>query len=136
MPPLYVIAKDVKQNILIVGKREQVMRREFGVGEVHWINQDTRNKLQETNKLQISNTNEQKPPIVSGNLHVRIRHGGELISAKFITRNSSTAGVQAKLEAEEQRIQATLSEYAFGVAAGQACVFYDDEVCLGGGTIL
>lgn len=112
MPPLYVLHKDTKQNILIVGTREQVMRREFEVDNLHFVNEDLRFKIHDLR-----------------NIRVRIRHGGELISAKLKTQNS-------KPNIDEQIIQVTLREEAFGVAAGQACVFYENEVCLGGGVIL
>lgn len=112
MPPLYVLRKDTKQNILIVGTREQVMRREFEVDNLHFVNEDLRFKIHDLR-----------------NIRVRIRHGGELISAKLKTQNS-------KPNIDEQIIQVTLREEAFGVAAGQACVFYENEVCLGGGVIL
>ena len=50
-------------------------------------------------------------------LLVRMRHGGDLIPCKYDSG------------------QVVLSEPVFGVAPGQACVFYEGEVCLGGGII-
>lgn len=35
--PLYVVRKDVKHNILIVGKREECMRKKFEMEDVNWI---------------------------------------------------------------------------------------------------
>lgn len=62
-----------------------------------------------------------KPEIDNLDLLVRIRHGGKLISSKLMVDNS-------KLKVE-------LSEPQRGVATGQAVVFYQKEVCLGGGII-
>jgi tRNA-specific 2-thiouridylase len=35
--PLYVIEKDTANNILLVGPREALCKRTFGVGEVNWV---------------------------------------------------------------------------------------------------
>jgi tRNA-uridine 2-sulfurtransferase len=106
LPPLYVVEKDVEGNRLIVGTREMVMRDEFEVGEVHMINdQDSIASLQN-----------------EAGLRVRIRHGGELIEVQ-------------KVEEVQKVLKVHLRKPAFGVAPGQAAVFYQDEVCVWGGII-
>lgn len=54
-------------------------------------------------------------------LTVRIRHGGRLLPVQSVRLDS--------------RIKILLAEPTFGVAPGQAVVFYRGEVCLGGGVI-
>jgi tRNA-specific 2-thiouridylase len=70
LPPLYVVGKDVVRNRLIVGTGDQAERKEFEVGEIHWI--DTNSKFKRQNLK----------------LLVRIRHGGQLLRAEFKIQNS------------------------------------------------
>jgi tRNA-specific 2-thiouridylase len=55
------------------------------------------------------------------NCEVRIRHLGKMFDAN-ITKNNKTLNV-------------SLKKPAFGVAPGQSCVFYKDDIVLGGGVI-
>lgn len=96
--PLFVKEKDVKNNVLVVGDREECMRNEFEVGQVY-----------------VRGT-------INADVSLRIRHGGELIPAKL-----------SKILNTKYKIQ--LAKPVFGVAAGQAAVFYKDNICLGGGVI-
>ena len=52
---------------------------------------------------------------------VRIRHGGALVNAR--------------LQITDDRCQVKLGKPVFGVAPGQAGVFYEGDVVLGGGII-
>jgi tRNA-uridine 2-sulfurtransferase len=109
-PPMFVIGKDIEGNRLIVGTREQAMRQEFEVEGVHFVNEDTRYQTPDTR-----------------NMRVRIRHGGEMVPAKLHNFQFSIFNSKAKV---------ILEKPLFGVAAGQAAVFYQGEICLGGGTIV
>ena len=110
IPPLYVIEKDVKKNRLVVGYGAETYRNQFNVSDVNWI---AKNK-----ELSIKNKG----------FKVRIRHGGDLISAKSIIHNS--------------KFVIRLKDPQRGVAAGQSAVFYlprgkagMGEECVGGGVI-
>jgi len=59
LPHFYVVKKDLKNNILYVGTKEQLYIDTIRIGELHWINE---------RKVEL----------------VRIRHGGELIGVKEI----------------------------------------------------
>ncbi len=92
-PVFYVVRKEAKTNTLVVGEATEAV-------EVNWINE----------------TNEK-------DLLVRIRHGGELVSAK--------------IEKAEVGVRVTLEKAVRGVASGQSAVFYSKEGgCLGGGMIV
>lgn len=56
-------------------------------------------------------------------LLVKVRHGEKLYRATLIWK-PDFHGVEVKLESKDQ-----------GIAAGQFAVFYDDDICLGGGII-
>ena len=58
-----------------------------------------------------------------GRIKVRIRHGGDLLKAELVKFDGS-------------RVVVELEEPQRGVSPGQAAVFYEGEVCLGGGVIL
>jgi tRNA-uridine 2-sulfurtransferase len=100
IPPLYVVSKDVVRNRLIVGFGPETYQDHFSVSGAHWINGFAG----------------------SGEVEVRIRHGGELIPAKC-----KVARAKGKVE---------LKEPQRGVTPGQSAVFYRNTECLGGGIIL
>jgi len=107
-PIYYVISKDAKTNILVVGEANEAVRDQFEVGEISWINSMRlpRRKL-----------------LAMTELFVRIRHGGELIRVELdsVSEHGMTVGTEREL---------------FGVASGQSAVFYNGKgECLGGGVI-
>jgi len=69
VPALYVVAKNVKQNCLIVGTAWELEKREFRVSDLHWID--------ESFKVKISSASADEQDF--SNIRVRIRHGGRLI---------------------------------------------------------
>jgi tRNA-specific 2-thiouridylase len=105
LPHFYVIGKDLEHNILQVGTKEMGLVDELVVGEVHWIGK-----------------NMSFADLKTRDVCVRIRHGGELVKVKEVKRMKNE--VRIKLE-----------KPVWGVAAGQSCVFYEEDVVLGGGVI-
>ena len=59
--------------------------------------------------------------LTSKKIKVRIRHGGQLVRAELRTKN--------------KKLKVMLERLVFGVAPGQAAVFYSRDVILGGGVI-
>jgi tRNA-uridine 2-sulfurtransferase len=98
----YVLDKDVRQNALIVGAREELGRKELLTGPVNWI---SGTPLQETTRLQ-----------------VKIRYKAK--EAMGVVQPLDGGGAHILFD-EPQR----------DITPGQAAVFYDQEVCLGGGII-
>ena len=82
-----------------------------------------------SDSFEVAEINWIKKPKEFDNILIRIRHGGELV------RGNIKAG-------EEKTIKVTLEKPVFGIAPGQACVFYEEgggfgeEVVLGGGVIV
>ena len=108
LPPLYIIRKNVSKNELIIGLKEDCYQDKLSISNVHWLHEDIESRI----------TNHELR-----DLKVKIRHQGELIPVKSIS------------VIQNSKFLLQLAKRAFGVAPGQACVFYDREVCLGGGTI-
>ncbi|HAV15022.1 MAG TPA: tRNA 2-thiouridine(34) synthase MnmA [Candidatus Pacebacteria bacterium] len=104
--PFYVVAKDAKHNRLIVGFGEETLSNTFEILHMHWIHPE------DEKRFAVGNTE---------NILIRIRHGGELISAH--------------LEKSDDTMIVTLAKKTQGIAEGQSAVVYDKEVCLGGGVI-
>jgi tRNA-specific 2-thiouridylase len=71
LPPLFVLAKDMESNQLVVGLREHLYANQFNVGEIHWL--DKRHESGSMNQ----------------ELRVRIRHQGELVDATIETHTSN-----------------------------------------------
>ena len=94
VPVLYVIGKEVKKNRLVVGRRNEVERREFEVKDISWVNANY--------ELGIKNK--------EFKCRIKIRNQGKLL--------------KCKIHGERGRIRVFLEEGERGVAKGQSAVFY------------
>ena len=106
LPPLFVLAKDVIQNQLVVGQKEQLCADHLKIKEIHWMDkeQESRSENQESSGLQ-----------------VRIRHLGELVNVRVMAHDSYSI--------------LHTSQPLFGIAPGQIAVLYQDDVLVGWATI-
>lgn len=111
--PMYVVGKNTEKNELVVGTEKETLRKEFSVNELHWIGE---NPLEKSEVFECE---------------VRIRHLGELHKAK-VRAGKSTDEAPKKSGVMPE---VSLSKPVFGVAPGQSCVFYLEDVVLGGGII-
>ncbi len=109
LPGFYVVEKKVEENLLLVSVREELFKSAFVAREWHWIEGEGSREMSEL--------------MMSENLRVRIRHGGDLIGLKKI------------VPAGDKSWRMVLDEAVFGIAPGQACVLYMEDVILGGGVI-
>lgn len=103
--PWYVVAKDVKQNIITLSRHyydHDKQRDTFFVQEIQWFSGNMP---------------------VDTNLTVKLRHGAHKIECTLERRSDKTYKV-------------VLAERDQGIASGQFAVFYQDQHCLGGGTIV
>ncbi len=103
--PLYVVSIDVGRNQVIVGDRDSVHDPECTVSRINWVS--------------IAPPNE---PIRA---QVRVRYRTPAVSATIIPVP----------EAEATQARIVFDEPQFGVTPGQAAVWYDGDVLLGGGLI-
>ena len=103
--PLYVIKIDANKNEIIVGTKENLIKKEINLKEVNLL------------------TNNDKD--FDNEIFVKVRSTGKLLKAKVNINNS-----EAKVN---------LLEDEYGIAPGQACVFYSKDIfgdkILGGGWI-
>ena len=105
----YVVSKDIKKNILVVS---QFPSDKGGLRGVEF-----------ESKINLKNTNWiSKIPECDKNYTAQIRYHGEFLSCQIISARQD------------------LAEIIFGkpvmVASGQSCVFYDGDICLGGGVVV
>lgn len=101
--PVYVMAKDVAKNALIVGEREDLGRDQFWAQEINWI----------------SGTAPTKP----FRAEVKIRYRARPVWCRVTPEKN-------------HQVYIKLEESLRDITPGQAAVFYDGEICLGGGTII
>ncbi len=101
--PLYVIEKDLPRNTLLVGARSQLGRKQFQIGDTHWIAGE--------------------PPDPGDPLLVRVRYKASEVGARLMPLNGD-------------QVEVLLDQALPDITPGQRAVFYQNEICLGGGTIL
>lgn len=100
--PLYVIGLDARRNAVVVGTREEALRKTFLVENLNWIERDS---LQE-----------------EMDLAVRIRYRHRESPARAIPLPDGTVRIE-------------FHEPQPAVTPGQAAVFYQDDMVVGGGWI-
>jgi tRNA-specific 2-thiouridylase len=103
--PLYVLGKDASTNALIVGSQEELGSRELTACDVNWI--------------------AGQPPLGSFRAEVKIRYTAKEAPAE-VTPGSEDRGDQAQVRFDAPQRDIT---------PGQAAVFYQGDVLLGGGII-
>ena len=104
--PFYVVAKDVTKNTITVGSSAQ--RQHWAVKEIN---------LNETNWLT-------DPPRAGKNYLARTRYRAPLVHCQVI------------IDSKNNRAKIIFTEPQTGLAPGQSCVIYDQNICLGGGVII
>ncbi|MBR2588899.1 tRNA 2-thiouridine(34) synthase MnmA [Candidatus Saccharibacteria bacterium] len=142
--PYYVVKKDIKKNIVYVSKNlnnQNLWTRELKLKDVLLrgaILKMPRSTLSETEKNNASAT----APTMK--VMVRLRHRAPLIPATLTIDNlgdTDTSSVETKidnlggLDTSDIRASVKFDEEVKAPAVGQSVVFYDGEVCLGGGII-
>lgn len=100
--PLYVIEKEIENNALIVGHREELGRDHLTAHDVNWI--------------------AGQPPENPIRAEIKIRYKAHPVSGRVTPHG-------------ENEIEIQFEESLRDITPGQAAVFYDGDICLGGGTI-
>jgi tRNA-specific 2-thiouridylase len=101
--PYYVLDKDMAQNALIVGARQDLGRSFMQVAAFNWV--------------------QGAPPASDFKAEVQIRY------------QARPAAARIHVLANPQQLEIVLDEPRPDVTPGQAAVLYQDQECLGGGTI-
>ena len=107
--PLFVVALDAARNRVIVGRAEELGRRELIASAVNWI--------------------AGQPPQGETCVTAKIRYRASEVSA---TIYPSPVPISSE---EEAVVRVQFDTPLRDITPGQAVVFYEDEVCLGGGII-
>lgn len=107
--PLYVVALNGGRNEVVVGDRAEVHHPDCTVQRVNWVS---------------------IPPIQTPQqVAVQIRYRSPAVPATVIPLSASEDGTNS------DRVKLVFDQPQFGVTPGQAAVWYDDDVVLGGGII-
>ncbi|MCU0568892.1 MAG: tRNA 2-thiouridine(34) synthase MnmA [Oculatellaceae cyanobacterium Prado106] len=105
--PLYVIGIDAGRNQVIVGDRSQAQNPDCTVGRINWV--------------------AIAPPTTPIHAEVQIRYRSPAVGATIIPLTGAGEATA--------RVKVVFDEPQFSVTPGQAAVWYDGEVLLGGGII-
>ncbi|WP_293334712.1 tRNA 2-thiouridine(34) synthase MnmA [Microcoleus sp. CAWBG58] len=109
--PLYVIELDAGANRVIVGDRQLAVESDCNVQKVNWVSVDR--------------------PIAPIRASVQIRYRSQPVPATIIPVESS----EADEKASGTRVKVIFDEPQLSITPGQAAVWYDGDVLLGGGII-
>lgn len=105
--PLYVVDLDPGKNQVIVGDRNTALRTECMVKRVNWVSMAA-----------------PRNPVCA---EVQVRYRSQPTGVTIIPLGQD--------EQNEDRVKLVFADPQFGIAPGQAAVWYDQEVLLGGGII-
>ncbi len=100
--PYYVVDKDLLNNALIIGSKNDLGRISFNAERINWINGET--------------------PSVPFIADIRIRYKSRAVPGRVTPLDNNLA-------------QIDLTESLPDITPGQAAVFYQEQICLGGGII-
>lgn len=110
---MYVKELQPVDNVVVVGRRPDIMKSEFTVHDLHWSRGE--------------------PPADGARVSVRTRYRQKAVGATVrFNVQRSTSNIQ---HPNEERARVELDEPVFAITPGQAAVFYDDDAVLGGGWI-
>ncbi len=107
--PLYVIGLDPGRNRVIVGDRDSAQQPTCNVNRVNWVSIE--------------------PPTTPIRAEVQIRYRSPATPVTVIPLNAENG------EPSGDRVKLVFDEPQFSVTPGQAAVWYDGDVLLGGGVI-
>ena len=110
--PLHVVRLDGAMNHVVVAPRAEAARGDAVVGAVNWVSID--------------------PPTEPMDVEVQVRYRSAPERARLTPLPPTDSDHQAE---RSQRCRLDFAEEQFSITPGQAAVFYDGEVCLGGGLI-
>jgi tRNA-specific 2-thiouridylase len=109
----YVVGKDIKKNILIVSTSPQPSpykgEGEIQIQNINWISKSY--------------------PLKAKSYTCQIRYHGEFLPCQISNIKKNTASVFFEKRASGLPVRPL-------VAAGQSCVIYDGDICLGGGVVV
>jgi tRNA (5-methylaminomethyl-2-thiouridylate)-methyltransferase len=148
--PWYVVRKDPAENVVFISRSyhtEDKIRNEFEVGALNWLSGYEPTVGGEVGRAVDEAAGEASVKTVDGNsvaLSVKVRHGEQMYKAEVrfdgedeVEMGGSVGGrAKGEVGAANLRANVKLEESDQGLAAGQFAVFYDGEICLGGGVIL
>jgi len=104
--PLYVVGLDAKSNQVIVGDRDSIQSPECTVSRVNWVS-----------------ISQPRTPIAA---EVQLRYRSKPVPVTVIPIEDSTL---------DQRVKLVFDDPQIGITPGQAAVWYDGDVVLGGGIL-
>ncbi|OGI68617.1 tRNA 2-thiouridine(34) synthase MnmA [Candidatus Nomurabacteria bacterium RIFCSPHIGHO2_01_FULL_42_15] len=129
--PYYVIGKDVKKNVLIVSQEKKVLSEGTDIFLQKNSSFSARRPPKVLHKAPFSlvfkNTNwiSKSYPLEAKSYVCQIRYHGEFLPCK----------IKAEGSKRSRRTQVIFNEPVL-VAAGQSCVIFDGNICLGGGVVV
>ena len=124
--PYLVVSKNIEKNIVYVGEEKDLFSDQATVSNIHWIGEK---------------------PVIPSVIGVKIRYRSETVPARISCVESCILGVNPELPARSRFAPGDAGRRAMSyelrfdksvraITPGQAAVFYDGEIVLGGGTIV
>lgn len=136
LPPLFVKAKQVETNQLVVAPKSELYTKQFLIQKPHFINLELESKLLNTRQTEPDHKSSHRRQI---SLQVRIRHTGRFVACRLQPKPRvdsqlsskdlpaspcSQDSVQKSKQVRPQLWQVTTKQPVFAPAPGQFAVFY------------
>lgn len=131
--PMFVVGIRPIENEVVIGTQEELNRKELIVHKIHWIN-EPKLPLKCTAKIRY-NMHDTECIVKMQNLNIKNQNYNSKLKNSGLSENFRSARAHDEGKFQISNYSVVFSKPQRAITPGQSVVFYDGDVCLGGGVI-